>query len=98
MNIAGNYRLIALRDRIQKEFQELPGLHLTRWQAARLWSLEFAECDVLMKSLLSARILRETPHGYMAGDRCSASLQTPRTTVPSPPWEQANGPTCGGAG
>lgn len=96
MNFAGDYRLIALRDRIHKEFQELPGLHLTRWQVARLWGLEFAECDALMESLLSARILRETPHGYMAGDRCSTSLQTPKTRVSGPPWAQADGPTCGG--
>ena len=93
MNIA---RLAALRDRVHKEFQELPGLHLTRWQAARLWGLEFAECDVLMKSLLAARILRETPHGYMAGERCSASVQTTRTAAPGPPWGQTNGSTCGG--
>jgi hypothetical protein len=96
MNIAGDYRLIALRDRIHKEFQELPGLHVTRWQAARLWGLEIAECDLLIKSLLAARILRETPHGYMAGERCSASFQTAQTTVPGPPWGLAAGTTCGG--
>jgi hypothetical protein len=94
MNIA---RLVALRDRIHKEFQELPGLRLTRWQAVRLWGLEFTECDVLMKNLLAARILRETPQGYMAGERCSVPLQTAETAPPRPPWEPTDWSACGGA-
>jgi hypothetical protein len=93
MNIA---RLIALRDRIHKEFRELPGLRLTRWQAVRLWGLEFAECDLLMKDLLAARILRETPQGYMAGERCSACFQTAPTGIPGPPWGLGNESSCGG--
>jgi len=93
MNIA---RLAALRDRVHKEFQELPGLRLTRWQAVRLWGLEFAECDLVMKNLLAARILRETPHGYMAGERCSMPLQTAQATPPGPPWGLTDWSTCGG--
>lgn len=94
MNIA---RLAALRDRIHKEFQELPGLRLNRWQAVRLWGLEFAECDLLMKNLLAARIIRETPQGYMAGERCSMPLRTARTAPARPPWELTDSSACGGA-
>ena len=66
-------RLLSLRVRVQKEFQELPGLRLTRWQAARLWNLDVAECDVLLKRLVAARVLRETPDGFTAGDLCRSA-------------------------
>ena len=72
MNSVGIDRLIALRERIEREFRELPGLHLTRWQAERLWGLEPSECDSVMKGLISARIVRESREGYVAGERCAA--------------------------
>jgi hypothetical protein len=60
-------RLLMLRARIESEFRELPGLRLTRWQATRLWSLDLAECDVVLKRMVAASVLRETPQGYAAG-------------------------------
>lgn len=60
-------RIAMLRARIETEFRELPGLRLTRWQAARLWSLDVAECDVVLKHLVAARVLRETRDAYVAG-------------------------------
>ena len=60
-------RLLMLRARIESEFRELPGLRLTRWQAARLWSLDLAECDVVLKRMVAASVLRKTPQGYAAG-------------------------------
>jgi hypothetical protein len=60
-------RLLMLRARIESEFRELPGLRLTRWQAARLWSLDLAECDVVLKRMVAASVLRETSQGYAAG-------------------------------
>jgi hypothetical protein len=62
--------LLTLRLRVQKEFQELPGLRLTRWQAARLWHLDVAECDQLLSGLVAAGVLRETPDGFIAGEFC----------------------------
>lgn len=59
-------RLLALRMRVQQEFQELPGLRLTRWQAARLWNLDLTECEELLKQLVAAKVLRETADGYAA--------------------------------
>lgn len=63
-------RLSALRLRVEREFRELPGLRLTPWQAARLWNLEFAECEQLLRSLVVARVLRETRDGFIAGEFC----------------------------
>lgn len=60
-------RIVMLRARIENEFREMPGLRLTRWQAARLWSLDAAECEVVLKRLVAVRVLRETGDGYMAG-------------------------------
>ena len=61
-------RMAILRARIETEFRELPGLRLTRWQAARLWSLDAAECEVVLKHLVAARVLRETRDAYVAGN------------------------------
>jgi len=60
-------RLAMLRKRIEGEFREMPGLRLTRWQAARLWSLDAAECEAVLARLVAARVLRETRDGYIAG-------------------------------
>ena len=60
-------RLAMLRARIESEFRELPGLRLTRWQAARLWSLDATECEVVLNHLVAARVLRETRDAYVAG-------------------------------
>jgi hypothetical protein len=60
-------RLLFLRTRIESEFRELPGLRLTRWQAARLWALDMTECEAVLSRMVAARVLRETPEGYAAG-------------------------------
>jgi hypothetical protein len=65
-------RIQMLRARIEHEFRELPGLRLTRWQAARLWSLDPAECETVLTHMVAARVLRETLEGYMAGQVLSA--------------------------
>jgi hypothetical protein len=64
----GAHKLTSLRVRVQKEFEAFPNLRLTRWQAARLWNLEFPECDALLKRLVAARVLRETVDGFAAGE------------------------------
>jgi hypothetical protein len=58
---------------VQAEYQEIPGLHLTRWQAQRLWGLDTATCDTLLETLERTKFLRRTPRdGYvwtsMGGD------------------------------
>ena len=71
-------RMAALRVRVQKEFQDLPGLRLTRWQAARLWNLELDECDVVLKHLVAAKVLRQTREGFAAGDLCQPPVSRMR--------------------
>jgi hypothetical protein len=48
--------------RIQSEFFEMPGLHLTKVQAQRLWSLDSQLCDTLLDALVSAHVLEKTTH------------------------------------
>ncbi len=50
-------------ERIQGEFQELPGLRLTVAQAQRLWRLDRSVCDALLAALVDARFLARTPDG-----------------------------------
>jgi hypothetical protein len=51
---------------IRGEFQEVPGLHLTRPQVQRLWGLDAATCDALLEALVDARFLMRTPDGSYA--------------------------------
>ncbi|HVB39233.1 MAG TPA: hypothetical protein VND92_11870 [Vicinamibacterales bacterium] len=43
--------------RVQSEFLEMPGLHLTGPQAQRLWGLDRQTCERLLEVLISARFL-----------------------------------------
>ena len=49
--------------RIQAEYLEMPGLHLTKPQIQRLWHLEPQVCDSVLKALVGVRFLRQTPRG-----------------------------------
>lgn len=52
---------------IRSEYQEMPGLSLTRKQMERLWGLDSFVCGVLVDTLLAARVLRKTRDGsYVA--------------------------------
>jgi hypothetical protein len=56
--------------RVIAEFEEMPGMALTRRQAARLFGLEQDLCGIVLDSLLDSAYLRETPHGVIRlGDR-----------------------------
>jgi hypothetical protein len=52
-----------LVERIQSEFQEMPGLRLTREQAMRLWSLPGDVCERLFSELERAGFLRRLSDG-----------------------------------
>jgi hypothetical protein len=52
--------------RIQGEYKEMPGLHLTKPQMRRLWGLDATACDALLERLQSARFLRVTADGCYA--------------------------------
>jgi hypothetical protein len=47
---------------IQAEYLEMPGLHLTKPQVRRLWTLDPQVCDVLLDTLVSSEFLKKT-HG-----------------------------------
>jgi RecB family exonuclease len=47
----------ALLHRVRGEFLEMPGLHLTRSQAARLWSLDPATSDRILGELVDTGFL-----------------------------------------
>ena len=49
--------------RVQGEFMEMPGLRLTEAQARRLWGLDEASCDALLRALVDAKFLFRTNSG-----------------------------------
>lgn len=54
---------LLMRYRIRGEFLEMPGLHLTLEQAARLWHMDVATCAVAMGGLVADRFLVRTRTG-----------------------------------
>jgi hypothetical protein len=51
---------------IRGEFQEMPGLHLTRSQFQRLWGLDTRMCDETIDVLVKSRFLVQKPDGNYA--------------------------------
>ena len=45
---------------VKSEFSEMPGLHLSRRQAQRLWRFDQKTCDAVLASLESANFLKRT--------------------------------------
>jgi hypothetical protein len=56
-------RLDSLLARIRGEYQEMPGLRLTRAQACRLWQVDPATCEVVLQTLLAEGFLARTTNG-----------------------------------
>ena len=52
--------------RIRSEYGEMPGLHLTVAQAARLWALDCTTCSAALERLVETNYLRRTPEGAYA--------------------------------
>lgn len=52
---------------IRAEYEEMPGLCLTRAQVQRLWLLEPAACDNVLRAMVDAGYLRLTQRGYVRG-------------------------------
>jgi hypothetical protein len=59
-------RIEVLLNRIKAEFDEMPGLRLTPWQAQRLWDLDETDCDAILTALVEAAFLRRTKNGSFA--------------------------------
>lgn len=60
-------RISDLVSLIRSEYNEMPGLCLTRAQMRRLWLLEADTCDNVVRALVDAGFLRVTPGGFMRG-------------------------------
>jgi len=55
---------------IRAEYDEMPGLNLTKAQIQRLWGLDPSLCDRLLVALERTRFLKRTAsNGYVRGDR-----------------------------
>ena len=52
-----------LLTRIQMEYLEMPGLHLTSQQARRLWNLDQIACDEILATLVREQFLSQTAGG-----------------------------------
>jgi hypothetical protein len=57
-----------LRRRITGEFQEMPGLVITLAQASRLFSLEPAQCERVLGSLVEGGVLITDGHRFARAD------------------------------
>jgi hypothetical protein len=51
----------AMRD----EFNEMPGMRLTRAQCRRLWHLTMSQCDHVLRELIDCGFLVEVPTGHL---------------------------------
>ena len=51
---------------IRGEFQEIPGLHLSKPQVQCRWGLDASSCDALLDALVDRGFLRRTPTGQYA--------------------------------
>lgn len=49
--------------RIESEYREMPGLCLTEAQAQRLWGLDRATCDQVLRLLVTRQVLKRTKAG-----------------------------------
>jgi hypothetical protein len=58
-----NYGTEEVLRRVQGEFLEMPGLRLTEQQARRLWGLDAASCEALLRALVDAKFLFRTRDG-----------------------------------
>ena len=50
---------------IRSEFEEMPGLHLTRQQFARLWNLDGTECERIIDELVADGFLTADSKGQL---------------------------------
>ncbi len=68
----------ALLQRVRGEHLEMPGLRLTLAQAARLWDLDRATCQLLMHALTHARFLARTADdAYVRADSSPGKQRIP---------------------
>ena len=61
---------------IKSEYDEMPGLHLSKRQAQRLWNLDAPTMDLIFGALEAANFLRRMPNDvYIRAERRSLMRQ-----------------------
>ena len=65
-------------DRVQSEYREMPGLHLTFEQMLRLWRLDRSTCRTLVEKLIDAQFLKTTDDGRYVRSDATQSTRRPR--------------------
>ena len=63
MNHQETLSLASLALRIRREYEEMPGMHLTLQQACRLWGLGPDLCTALLNALVREGFLVQTRRG-----------------------------------
>jgi hypothetical protein len=53
---------------VRGEYEESPGLSLTRGQVRRLWNLDAAVCDAVLEQLTNNGFLRQNPRNMFVRD------------------------------
>jgi len=65
-------------DRIQSDFNEMPGLELTLGQAGRLWNLGADDCRHVLDALVDAGFLRWTAQRTIVMSHAHISVRRAR--------------------
>ena len=74
-------RIEDVLQRIQGEYVEMPGLRLTPAQAQRLWGLDRATCEGLLKALVNANFLSQTRDGSFVRTDGAPRRMSPRSAA-----------------
>ena len=54
---------------VQSEYAEMPGLHLSKCQAQRLWNLDPGSCEMIFEALEASHFLKRMPNdSYVRAD------------------------------
>jgi hypothetical protein len=74
-------RIEDVLQRIQGEYVEMPGLRLTPAQAQRLWGLDRATCEQLLRVLVNDNFLSETRDGSFVRTEGGTRRTQPRSAA-----------------
>jgi hypothetical protein len=75
-----------LLSRIQSEFLEMPGLHLTAPQARRLWHIDDQACRTALDELVRAQFLVKRANGSFTRASDGPRSQTAHKRMAKAPW------------
>lgn len=62
-SVESTLALDAVLNRVKAEYNEMPGMCVTRMQAQRLWGLDSATCELVLTTLLERGVVRRISRG-----------------------------------